>query len=65
MKKFFIVQWIGGERTYVKKTYCGRVISGWNKIDAKLFDEKSADKYLKKLQTINRFGEFEIRQLAR
>lgn len=62
-KSFFIIQWIGGDRYYVKKTYCGRVILSSHKIDAKLWTWEAAKKYLKKLQTISVNVEFSIRQL--
>lgn len=64
MKRFFIIQWIGGDRYYVKKTYCGRVVCSPHKIDAHRFDEKTAIKYLSKVKALNTYGAFAIRELA-
>lgn len=64
--RFFIIEWIAGEKHYVKKTYCGRIVSSPNKIDAKLFEEKAAHKYVKKLQTLTYgYAEFSVRELDR
>lgn len=60
--RFFIIQWIGCDKYYVRKTYCQRVIASSNKIDAKMFDNKTAKKYLLKLQQLNTYGDFEIRE---
>lgn len=62
MKKFFIIQWLGSDKYYVKKTYCKNVVLASSKVDAKYFDKKTADKYLIKLKTLNPFGEFSVRQ---
>lgn len=61
--RFFIIEWIGGDKYYVRKTYCKRVIVSSNKIDAKLFEKKTAEKYIKKLQELTfGYGKFEIRE---
>lgn len=64
MKKHFIICWIGGDKTYVKKTYCQRIVCSYSKVDARLFTKDGADKYLEKLKAIDTFAELDIRELA-
>jgi hypothetical protein len=63
MKKFFIIQWIGGGKYYVKRTYSGKVISTSLKSDALLFTRNDVNKYLKKLEQLDRYGDFSIREM--
>ena len=63
IKKFTVIQWIGGEKFYVSRLYAGRTIVKKGTCDAIRFTtEEQAIKYIKKLQSLNEYGEFNVRQ---
>ena len=64
MKDYFIIQWLGSDRYYVKKTYCGRIILSSHRIDARYFSKEGVENYLKLLNKIDDFNKLEIRKLS-
>lgn len=63
-KKFYIVQFIGGEKYYVSGIYLSKIRCSTKSCDAIRFrNERDAMKYLKKIKELNYgYGEFSIRE---